>query len=210
MLEALTPSSLYALATVIMIDVVLAGDNAVVVGMAAAGLEPRQRRRVILVGVAAATFLRLIFAGVATQLLHIIGLTLAGGILLLWVAWKMWRELRASPALDTAGPEAGEQPSPTSAKSFRQRVLQVIVADVSMSLDNVLAVAGAAGEHVWVLVAGLSVSVALMGVAANALANLLDRHRWIAWIGLALVLYVALAMIVEDSPHVWARIVGGS
>ena len=193
-MDILTAAGLTALLQVIAIDLLLAGDNAVVIGLAAAGLEPSQRRKAILVGILAATVLRILFAGVAVYLLAIIGLLLAGGLLLLWVCWKMWRELRAGHNEDslTGLPTA-------SKKTFLQAAMQIVVADVSMSLDNVLAVAGAAREHPSVLVAGLALSIALMGLAANFIAQLLGRYRWIAYIGLAIILYVSLDMIYRGA-----------
>lgn len=179
-------TDLTVLAQVVMIDVALAGDNAVVVGMAVAGLPMHRRRMAILLGIGGATVLRILFGVVALQLLDIIGLTLAGGVLLMWVCWRMYRELRA---LRTA--HGGE----IAAKTLRQAMVQIMVADLSMSLDNVLAVAGAAHGHPWILATGLLVSVVLMGVAATAIARLLDRFRWIGWVGLLIVLYVALQMI---------------
>ena len=191
--------ALAALASVVIIDVVLAGDNAVVVGMAAAGLPREQQHRVIALGIAMATVLRIGFALVTIELLAIIGLTLAGGILLLWVAWKMYRELRKSRRHAVEASSAG---AAAKAKSFNQALLQVVLADVSMSLDNVLAVAGTARDHLWVLVLGLVLSVALMGVASTIVARLLDRHPWFAWIGLAIVTIVAMRMICEGSSEV--------
>jgi YjbE family integral membrane protein len=218
MFDLISPAELWALASVIMIDVVLAGDNAVVVGVAAAGLPREQRGRVIAIGIAAATVLRILFASVTTQLLQIIGLLLAGGLLLLWVSWKLWRELEAQRRADKEAAEAealadphrmGEAvaaaaaaPNGAPVKSFRQAVTQIVVADVSMSLDNVLAVAGAAMEHPWVLILGLALSVALMGMAAAIIAALLARHRWIAYIGLLIILYVALRMIWDGADDV--------
>jgi len=190
--------ALGALFSVVIIDVVLAGDNAVVVGMAAAGLPAEQRRRVILIGIAAATALRIGLAFAAKFLLALIGLTLAGGLLLLWVAWKFYRELR--PQHDAT--DAHDKPRPVVARSFRQAVMQITVADLSMSLDNVLAVAGTARDHPWVLALGLLLSVALMGIASNIVARLLARHHWIAWIGLGIVMVVALRMIYEGSAEV--------
>lgn len=195
-----------ALLQVIMIDLVLAGDNAVVIGLAAAGLPPERRGRAILVGIAAATVLRLVFAAVAVELLEIVGLLLAGGILLLWVCWKMWRELRGPSAEDTeAALTKGEAHVPR--KTFAQAAWQIVVADISMSLDNVLAVAGAARDHPAALVFGLALSIVLMGVAAGFIAKLLNRHRWIAYVGLAIILYVALDMIWrgywEVQPHLF-------
>lgn len=178
------------LGQVLLIDVVLAGDNAVVVGLAVAGLPAAQRSRAIVLGIAAATVIRILFAAVTLRLLAIIGLTLAGGLLLLWVCWRMWRELRRAP------PAEGEI---RPAKSLGQAMLQIVVADISMSLDNVLAVAGASEGHPWLLAAGLVISVVLMGIAAGALARMLDRFRWIAWAGLMIVLYVAIKMIWSGS-----------
>jgi YjbE family integral membrane protein len=196
-MEILTAAGLTALLQVIAIDLVLAGDNAVVIGLAAAGLDPAQRKKAILVGIIAATLLRILFATVAVHLLAIIGLLLAGGLLLLWVCWKMWRELRASHAQEAG--EGGDVDADGDAgaprKTFAQAAWLIVVADVSMSLDNVLAVAGAAREHPWALVFGLVLSIVLMGVAANFIARTLNRHRWIAYIGLAIILYVALDMI---------------
>lgn len=184
---------LWALTQVIMIDIVLAGDNAVVVGAAAAGLPPEQQKKVIWFGASLALIARVAFALVATQLLHIIGLLFAGGVLLLWVAWKMWRELRAQELLDSALDTDPALP----VKTFRSAVIQVAVADISMSLDNVLAVAGAARDHPYILVFGLVLSIALMAVAAGWIARLIDRYRWIAYIGLIIIVYVALNMMWE-------------
>jgi YjbE family integral membrane protein len=189
---------LSALLSVVIIDVVLAGDNAIVVGMAAAGLPEEQRRKVILIGIAAATVLRIGLAFAAKFLLAIIGLTLAGGLLLLWVAWKFYRELRPRGGVHADGGE----PRPAAAKTFRQAVVQITAADVSMSLDNVLAVAGTARDHPWVLVLGLLLSVALMGIASNFIARLLARHHWIAWVGLGIITLVAVRMIYEGSTEV--------
>lgn len=198
----LLPEALWALGQVIIIDLVLAGDNAVVIGLAAAGLPRDQRNKAIFVGIIAATVLRILFATIATQLMQLLGLILIGGILLLWVCWKMWRELREAEAeqrgLDAITRGFGEDapaPGAPPRKTFLQAAGQIIVADVSMSLDNVLAVAGAAREHPGVLVIGLALSVALMGLAASLIAQLLNRHRWIAYVGLAIILYVALHMI---------------
>ena len=189
-----------ALLQVIMIDLVLAGDNAVVIGLAAAGLPPERRPRVILVGVIAATLLRIAFAWVAVDLLAIVGLLLAGGILLLWVAWKMWRELRGHSQ------GGGAIAVAVKPKTFAQAAWQIVAADVSMSLDNVLAVAGAAREHPGALVFGLVLSVLLMGFAASIIARLLDRQRWIAYLGLAIILYVALDMIWRGALEVWPHV----
>jgi YjbE family integral membrane protein len=200
-----------ALGQVIMIDLVLAGDNAIVIGLAAAGLPKDQRAKAILFGIIAATILRIGFAAITAQLLALVGLLLAGGILLLWVCWKMWRELRTSMHEHHAALEAvsgedinkdGTVAGGAPRKSFAQAAWQIVVADITMSLDNVLAVAGAAREHPWVLVFGLALSIALMGIAASFIANLLQKHRWIAYVGLAVILYVALEMIVRGGLEV--------
>jgi YjbE family integral membrane protein len=195
---------LLALGQVIAIDLVLAGDNAIVVGMAAAGVPVDQRRRVIFWGIGAAIVLRIFFALITTQLLAIIGLTLAGGVLLLWVCWKMYRELRSHGRDEVAPDEAIAQAEAKQGqtKTFGAAVWQILVADVSMSLDNVLAVAGAAKDHPTVLIIGLLLSVILMGVAANMVAHLLHKHRWIGWIGLAIITYVALDMLWRGSEEV--------
>ncbi|VIO72106.1 TerC family protein [Bradyrhizobium ivorense] len=187
--------ALSALLQVVLIDLVLAGDNAVVIGLAAAGLPEKQRTKAILIGIGAATLLRIMFAVATTQLMQIVGLLLAGGILLLWVCWKMWRELRASAHEATAEHSADGKAPPR--KTLWQAATQIIVADVSMSLDNVLAVAGAAREQPIILVFGLVLSIAMMGVAASFIANLLQKHRWIAYVGLAVILYVAIDMTVR-------------
>jgi YjbE family integral membrane protein len=199
----LTPGAITAFFEILFIDIVLAGDNAIVVGALAAGLPAQQRKKVILIGVAAALVLRIAFALVVSQLLQIVGLVLAGGILLLWVAWRMYREIRhkdeSAGSTEVAGDEhSGLKP----AKTFTSAALGVALADVSMSLDNVLAVAGAAREHPYVLVFGLILSVLLMGAAANIIARYIDRYRWIAWGGLAVILWVALKMIYEGAGHV--------
>ena len=192
------PAAFSAFLQVLMIDLVLAGDNAIVVGALAAGLPPEQRRKVILIGVIAALVLRIAFALVVTQLLQIIGLILVGGLLLLWVAWKMWRDL--SHAGESAGSpeiEGDEHSGVRSAKSFAGAVWAVAIADVSMSLDNVLAVAGAARDHPGILIVGLIFAVALMGLAANVIAKYIERYRWIAYVGLAVIVYVAGKMIYD-------------
>ena len=201
----LSAGSIAAFTEVIMIDLVLAGDNAIVVGALAAGLPAEQRRKVILIGIVAALVLRIGFALIVTQLLQVIGLILAGGLLLLWVAWKMYREL-SHRADDPATPE-DEAADIRAAKSFAAAAWAVALADVSMSLDNVLAVAGAAREHPWVLVMGLVLSVALMGIAANLIAKYIDRYRWIGWFGLAVILWVAGKMI-WDGYHNVAPVLG--
>ncbi|HZH28880.1 MAG TPA: TerC family protein [Azospirillaceae bacterium] len=203
---------LTAFLQVIVIDLVLAGDNAIIIGLAAAGLPKDQRNKAILVGIIAATVLRIIFAALATQLLQIIGLLVVGGLLLLWVCWKMWRELRTSGhEQDVEGILADQDSGATGGaprKTFAQAAWQIIIADVSMSLDNVLAVAGAAREHPIVLVFGLALSIALMGLAATFIARLLQRHRWIAYVGLVVILYVALEMIYRGTLEVWPALAG--
>ena len=199
----LTPSAITAFLEILFIDIVLAGDNAIVVGALAAGLPAEQRKKVIMIGVIAALVLRIAFALVVSQLLQVVGLVLAGGILLLWVAWRMYREIRHKD--ESVGSEeiAGDEHSGLKpAKSFASAAWGVALADVSMSLDNVLAVAGAAREHPYVLVFGLILSVILMGAAANVIAQYIDRYRWIAWGGLAVILWVACKMIYEGAGHV--------
>ncbi len=186
--------SLIALAQVVMIDVALAGDNAIVVGMAASRVAAATRRKVIFWGIVGAVVLRVLFAVIATKLFAIIGLTLAGGVLLLWVCWKMYRELTSGHD-DRAIVEGKSPRGPQQPMRFRAAVMQIIVADLSMSLDNVLAVAGAAKNDLMILVIGLGLSILLMAIAANFIAKLLVRHAWISWLGLAIVLYVALEMI---------------
>lgn len=212
MLEWFTMEALTAFLQVVMIDLVLAGDNAIVIGLAAAGLPRDQRNKAILLGIIAATVLRIGFASVTVQLLQIIGLLLAGGILLLWVCWKMWRELRTSAHEEHNAEEAlsdqdlnadGTVSGTAPRKTFAQATWQIVIADVSMSLDNVLAVAGAAREHPYILVFGLALSIALMGVAATFIARLLQKHRWIAYVGLAIILYVALEMCYRGALEVW-------
>jgi YjbE family integral membrane protein len=216
-MEVFTPAGLTALMGVIGIDLVLAGDNAVVIGLAAAGLPKDMRARAILVGIIAATVLRIIFAIFTVQLLAIKGLLLAGGLLLLWVCWKMWHELqdghgaedRADEALsgmdlNADGTVAGGGP----VKTFRQAATQIVIADVSMSLDNVLAVAGTAKDHPVVLIIGLGLSIALMGFAASFVARLLNKHRWIAYVGLAIILFVAVKMMWEGWHEVQPLIFG--
>ncbi len=188
-------SEIYALLQVLLVDLALAGDNAIVVGMVAASLPAADRKKVILIGIMAATVLRIAFSLGAVQLLQVIGLMLAGGILLLWVGWKLWREIH----------DQGEDESLSSnnqPKTFKAAVVQVVIADLSMSLDNVLAVAGAARHHTWVLVVGLAVSVGLMAVASTYIAKLLQRHHWIAYVGLLVIFYIAGVMIWEGAHQV--------
>jgi len=194
-----SPGAFSAFIQVLMIDLVLAGDNAIVVGALAAGLPAEQRKKVILIGVIAALVLRVVFALLVTQLLQVVGLILAGGILLLWVAWKMYRELHHGNGESAGSPEiAGDERSGVRpAKSFAAAAWAVAVADVSMSLDNVLAVAGAARDHPGIMIVGLIFAVALMGIAANVIAKYIERFRWIAYVGLLVILYVAGKMIWE-------------
>ncbi|AJP73602.1 TerC family protein [Sphingomonas hengshuiensis] len=192
------PAALAAFGSVLMIDLVLAGDNAIVVGALAAGLPAEQRKKVILIGIGAALILRIIFALAVSWLMGIVGLIFAGGLLLLWVSWKFWREIRHGAENAGSAEVSGDEHSGVrSARSFAGAAWAVAVADVSMSLDNVLAVAGAAREHPGILVVGLLLSVALMGLAANFIAKLIDRYRWIAYFGLAVIVFVAFKMIYE-------------
>jgi len=197
-----SPSALAAFVQVLMIDLVLAGDNAIVVGALAAGLPADQRKKVIAIGVLAALVLRVGFALIVTWLLGIVGLVFAGGLLLLWVAWKMYRELHdhGGQAVHSQGSpeiEGDEHSGLKPAKSFASAAISVAIADVSMSIDNVLGVAGAAREHPGILIVGLIFAVALMGLAANVIASYIERFRWIAWVGLAVIVYVALKMVYE-------------
>ncbi len=202
------PGAMATFVQVLMIDLVLAGDNAIVVGALAAGLPAEQRRKVILIGVLAALVLRIAFALVVTQLLQIVGLILAGGILLLWVAWKMWRELRHTGESPGSAEIVGDEHSGVvAAKSFAAAAWGVAIADISMSLDNVLAVAGAAREHPGILIVGLIFAVILMGIAANLIAKYIERYRWIAYVGLLVILWVALKMI-WDGYHDVAPVLG--
>lgn len=192
---------LIALGQVLFIDIVLAGDNAIVVGMAVAGLPAEQKNKAIIIGIAAATVMRIGFALVTVQLLAIVGLMLAGGLLLLWVCWKMYRDLRRPHGEHLAQAEAAP-------KTMRQAMTQIVVADISMSLDNVLAVAGVAHDQPYILVIGLVFSVVLMGVAARFIAGLLERYRWIAWLGLLLIFYVSIKLIYEGAHDVMVRAPG--
>jgi YjbE family integral membrane protein len=202
--EFLSTDVLTTLFEIVLINLMLSGDNAIVIGLAAAGLPRAQQGKAILIGIVAATILRILFAGLARQILQIVGLLLAGGILLLWVCWKMWRELRASSAAaieakEAAGAVAGTYGEDKPRKTLVQASWQIIVADVSMSLDNVLAVAGAAREHPVVMIFGLGLSIAMMGMAASFIARLLQNHRWIAYVGLAVILYVAVEMMLRGT-----------
>src|SRR6516225_3478464 len=206
MADLISGDVLTTLTQVVMIDLVLAGDNAVVIGLAATGLPDKQRKRAILIGIVTATVLRIVGATIATQLLQVLGLLLAGGILLLWICWKMWRELHTTPgdhqvndALLKENAVREMANAGVSRKTFGQATLRIVVADISMSLDNVLALAGAAREHPFVLAFGLLLSIALMGLAANLIARLLQKHRWVAYVGLAIILYVACEMIYRGA-----------
>ena len=197
-------SELHALMQVIVVDLVLAGDNAIVVGLVAASMPVEQRKKVIIIGIVMATILRILFSFVALQLLAITGLILAGGLLLLWVSWKLWREIQVS----RKHKEEEELPHiavPTP-KTFRGAVFQIVLADVSMSLDNVLAVAGAARHHTWVLVVGLTLSVALMAWASTFIAKLLKEHHWIAYVGLVVIFYIAGSMIWDGAQQVYGEV----
>ena len=205
--ESLLASQLTALVSVVMIDIVLAGDNAVVVGTAAAGLPAKEQRQVIMIGSVLALVARVLFALVATQLLQILGLVLVGGLLLVWVAWKIWRDLRSHGHEQANADATAKQAVP---KTFRSAIIQVAVADISMSLDNVLAVAGAARDHPYIMIFGLVFSIALMAVAAGFIARLIERYRWVAYIGFAIVLIVALKMIWEGGHEVLTAIEAGA
>ena len=188
-----------------MVDLVLAGDNAIVVGMVAASLPVGERRRIIIIGIAAATVMRVMFAVVTVQIMKIVGLLLAGGLLLLWVGWRLWREIeeQRKRLADSASETGPLETAPV--KSTRQAIVQIVIADLSMSLDNVLAVAGIARDHVWVLVVGLALSVTFMGLAAAIIARVLEKYVWIAYVGLLVIVYVAIGMIVDgyrDLPFV--------
>ena len=197
MLPEISMDLLGAFIQIVLIDLVLAGDNAIVVGLVAASLPAHQRTKVIVIGIVAATVLRIAFALVTVQLLQIIGLLLAGGILLLWVCWKLWREIKHSMDAEANGDDG------SNSKTFTQAVVQIILADVSMSLDNVLAVAGIAREHpAGLLIFGLVLSIALMAFAATLIARLLQKHMWIAYVGLITILYVALDMIWDGAHEV--------
>ena len=200
-----SPEWFTALGSVIIIDLVMSGDNAIIVGLAAAGLPPELRRKAIVLGVAVATVLRIFFALITFQLLQIIGLTLAGGLLLLWVSWQMWHDIRRRNVAenDQSGEDAD---SASGGKTFRQALMAIVIADVSMALDNILGVAGAAHDHIEVLIFGLVLSIALMAVAANLIADVLERHKWIGYVGLAIIAYVAADMIWRGSQEVASQV----
>jgi YjbE family integral membrane protein len=211
--ELFTHEGLVALGQVLLIDLVLAGDNAIVVGLAVFGLPVEIRKKAIFIGIAAAAVMRIGFAAITTHLLGIIGLTLAGGVLLLWVCWKMWREIKAQQAEADAAAlvDGDDSTNPTEAaptKTLGQAIIQILIADLSMSLDNVLAVAGAARHNTSALVIGLIMSVVLMAVAAQMIAKLLHRYRWIAYIGLFMILYISLKMVWDGSREVLPFVAG--
>lgn len=198
LLDAISLKAVIAFLQVVLIDVTLAGDNAVVIGLVVRSLDPADRKKAIFTGIAAAAIIRILMALVAVKLLAIVGLTLAGGLLLLWVCWRMYREMRSEQPVDENG-----APAPGS---FGKAVFRILIADLSMSLDNVLAVAGAASEHPGILVMGLVLSVLLMGVAATYIARLLDRYKWISWVGLLIVLGVAIELIIKGGGEIWGHI----
>ncbi len=207
-------SELSAILQVILINVALSGDNAIVVGMAAAGAPAAIRQKVIFYGIGGAVVLRILLSLLAVQFLQVVGLLLAGGILLLWVCWKLYREIRSRAAEHAGGEALGEagggEVAVESTKTLGEAMWQILVADVSMSLDNVLAIAGAARDHPWIMAAGLVLSVALMAMAATFIARLLDRYRWLAWVGLLVIVYVAVRMVWEGGTEVECSLRGGS
>jgi YjbE family integral membrane protein len=206
--DLFSSSALFALAQILMINIVLSGDNAVVIGMVAARVASEKRRAVILWGMVAAVVLRIVLALVAVDLLNILGLSLAGGILLLWVAWRLYRDIReqhagkAASKHAEAGAHAPGENGPRTSVPLSRAIWQIAVADISMSVDNVLAIAGAANQNVPVLVIGLAVSIALMGVAATFIARLLQHYPALSYIGVALIVYVGGEMIWEGSGDV--------
>lgn len=198
-LDAFSLKAVIAFLQVVLIDVTLAGDNAVVIGLVVRSLAPDDRKKAIFAGIGAAALIRILMALVAVKLLAIVGLTLAGGFLLLWVCWRMYREMKS----DQTHTQNGTAPAPGS---LGKAIFRILIADLSMSLDNVLAVAGAASEHPGILVMGLVLSVLLMGIAASYIARLLDRYKWISWVGLLIVLGVAIELIVKGGGEVWGHI----
>ena len=200
----ITAAALTAFFQVVLVDLVLAGDNAIVIAMVIASFPVRQRAQLLMLGIAAATVVRVIFAVAAVHLMQIVGLMLAGGVLLLWVCWKLWREIEAvrSMQLSPAGVHGAAAVAPLPQKTVGRAITQIVIADISMSLDNVLAVAGVARDHTWVLVFGLILSIAFMGFCATVLARWLQRYHWIAYLGLFTILYVACAMVWDGSLEV--------
>ena len=198
----ISPAEISALLQVIVVDLVLAGDNAIVVGLVVAGLPKHQRPMAMFIGIAAAAVMRIGLAVFTLQLLEVIGLMLAGGLLLLWVCWKLWREIQNQRRLQREEKDAGDDSESASPKSMGQAIFQIVLADISMSLDNVLAVAGVARDHTWVLIVGLTLSVAFMAIAATVISKLLQKYHWIAYIGLVVILYVSFAMIWDGAQDV--------
>lgn len=207
--DVFTAGGLTTLLSVVLIDLTMAGDNVIAMGTLASGLPAKQRQRVILFGVAMALVFLIGFALIATWLLHFTGLLLAGGLLLLWVAYNMFQELKPVRIVIADDPDTPAVEGPKPTKTFLQAAIQVTLADLSMSLDNVLAVAATARDHPTVLFFGLAFSVLLMGLAANLVAKLIQRFHWIAWIGLLLILAVAIRMIVEGWQQIAPMIFAG-
>ena len=197
-------AELSAFFQVILVDLVLAGDNAIVIAMVVSSFPARQRAQLLMIGIGAATVVRVIFAIATVHLMQVVGLMLAGGLLLLWVCWKLWREIEAvrSMQLSPAGVHGAAAAAPLPQKTVGRAITQIVIADISMSLDNVLAVAGVARDHAWVLVFGLTLSIALMGFCATLLARWLQRYHWIAYVGLLTIVYVAGSMIWDGSMEV--------
>ena len=202
MLDSLITPELTAFLQIIVIDIVLSGDNAIIIGMAAAGLPPDLRKKAIFWGIVGATVLRILFAAIVVQLLSIIGIKVVGGLLLLWVCWRMWQEMRAGGTVEDIEREAEENARKGPPKTLRTAMVNIIVADATMSLDNVLAVAGAARDHLEMLIFGLVLSIALMALTANYIAKLLEKHTWLGYLGLAIIAYVAIQMIWQGSGEV--------
>ena len=202
MLDSLMTPELTAFLQIIVIDIVMSGDNAIIIGMAAAGLPPELRKKAIFWGIIGATVLRIFFAVIVVQLLSIIGIKVIGGLLLLWVCWRMWQEIRAGATVEDIEREAEENAKKGPPKTLRTAMVNIIVADATMSLDNVLAVAGAARDHLEMLIFGLALSIALMALMANYIAKLLEKHTWLGYLGLAIIAYVAIQMIWQGSGEV--------
>ena len=202
MLDSLMTPELTAFLQIIVIDIVMSGDNAIIIGMAAAGLPPELRKKAIFWGIIGATVLRIFFAVIVVQLLSIIGIKVIGGLLLLWVCWRMWQEIRAGATVEDIEREAEENAKKGPPKTLRTAMVNIVVADATMSLDNVLAVAGAARDHLEMLIFGLVLSIALMALTANYIAKLLEKHTWLGYLGLAIIAYVAIQMIWQGSGEV--------
>ena len=205
MLDAVLSPELSTLVMIIVIDIVMSGDNAIIIGMAAAGLPPDLRKKAIIYGIVGATALRIVFSVLVVLLLEMKGLRFAGGLLLLWVCWRMWRDIRADHSVEEIAAQSEAKSAKGSEKTLRTAMVNIIVADVSMSLDNVLAVAGVARDHMSMLVFGLLLSIALMGVTANYIARLLERYSWIGYLGLAIIAYVAIDMIWDGGQEIYYR-----